>query len=121
MVWHGCSGNPMLLEHERNHGLAMDALVTECSWNMNRIVAWHGCSGNCMRWNKNDFWFRHRCFANRVLLKHVLLERNYGLDMDALVNECSWNTTELWSGHGCSGNRVLLEHKRNGNRMLLET
>ena len=28
----------MLLEHERNHGLGMDALVTECSWNTNGIM-----------------------------------------------------------------------------------
>ena len=74
-----------------------------------------------MHWNTDDFWFWHRCFANRVLLKHVLLESNYGLDMDALVNECSRNTTELWFGHGRSGNCILLEHERNGNRILLET
>ena len=34
MIWHGCSGNRMLLEpernydFERNHGLGMDAVVT---------------------------------------------------------------------------------------------
>ena len=27
----------MLLEHERNCGLGMDALVSVCSWNTNRI------------------------------------------------------------------------------------
>ena len=62
--------------------------------------------------------FGHGCSVKRVLLEQ---ERNYGLDMDALVTECSWNTTELWSGHGCFGDRMLLEHERNGNRMLLET
>ena len=32
---HGCSGRRMLLEHERNYGLGMDALVIECFWNTN--------------------------------------------------------------------------------------
>ena len=40
MVWHGCSGERMLLEHERYHGLGMDALVSVCSWNTNVIMVW---------------------------------------------------------------------------------
>ncbi len=28
----------MLLEHERNYGLGMDALVSVCSWNTNGIM-----------------------------------------------------------------------------------
>ena len=35
---HGCSGHRMRLEHERNYGLGMDALVTVCSWNTNGIM-----------------------------------------------------------------------------------
>ena len=35
---HGCCGERMLLEHERNYGLGMDALVTVCSWNMNGTI-----------------------------------------------------------------------------------
>ena len=31
--WHGCSGERMLLEHERCYGFGMDALVSVCSWN----------------------------------------------------------------------------------------
>ena len=54
----------MLLEHERNYDLGMDALVLVCSWNRNGIMIGHGCSGH------------------RVLLEH---ERNYDLGMDALV------------------------------------
>ena len=40
--WHGCSGNRMLLEHERNYGFGMDALVTVCCSNTNGIMvlAW---------------------------------------------------------------------------------
>ena len=37
---HGCSDHRMLLEHERNHGLVMDALVIVCSWNRNVIMVW---------------------------------------------------------------------------------
>ena len=37
---HGCSGHRMLLEHERNYGLGMDALVTVCSWNTKGIMVW---------------------------------------------------------------------------------
>ena len=107
-----CSGHRMLLEHERNYGLSMGALVTVCSWN-----------------TKTELWFGHGCSGHRMLLEH---ERNYGLSMDALVTVCSWNTnglmvlawmlwspyalgtrTELWFGHGCSGHRMLLEHERN--------
>ena len=39
----GCSGDRMLLEHERNYGLGMDALVTlviTYSWNTNGIMVW---------------------------------------------------------------------------------
>ena len=50
---HGCSAQRMLLEHEQNYGLGMDALVTVCSyglgmdamvtvcsWNANGIMVW---------------------------------------------------------------------------------
>ena len=37
---HGSSGECMLLEHERNFGLGMDALVSVCSWNTNGIMVW---------------------------------------------------------------------------------
>ena len=30
----------MLLEHERNYDLGMDALGTVCSWNTNGIMIW---------------------------------------------------------------------------------
>ena len=128
---HGCSGQRMLLKHDGNYGLGMDAPVTLCSWNTNGNMVW--------AWM---LWSAHSS-------KH---ERNYGLGTDALVSVCSWNTkgimvwawmlwsayalvtrreiwfgrfghgcsgqliktrTELWFGHGCSGQRMLLEHERN--------
>ena len=87
--WHGCSGQRMLLEHEPNHGLRMDALVSVCSWNTNRIMvcAW-------MLWSvyalgtRTESWF-------------------------ALVTVCPGTRTELWFWHGCSDDRMLLEHERN--------
>ena len=60
LLWfgHGCCGDRMLLEHERNYGLGMDALVrmhlehernyglgmdslvSVCTWNTNGIMVW---------------------------------------------------------------------------------
>ena len=127
---HGCSGHRMLLEHERNYGLGMDALVTVCSSNTNGIMVWAW-----MQWSpyafgaKTELRFGHGCNGHHMLLEH---EQKYDLGMDALVTVCFWNTnvimvwvwmqrspyalgtrTELWFGHGCSGHRMLLEHERN--------
>ena len=119
----------MLLEHERNYGSGMDALVDVCSWNTNGIVvrAWMLWSTYALG-TRPESWFGHGCSGRRMLLEH---ERNYGLGMDDLVAVCSWSTngimvwawmlwstyalgarTELWFGHGCSGRRMLLEHER---------
>ena len=126
---HGCSGNRMLLEHERYHGLGMGASPTVCSGNTNVIMvsAW-------MLWQpyalgtRTLSWFGHGCSGNRMLLEH---ERYHGLGMDALATVCSWNRNVImvwawmlwqpyalgtrtlsWFGHGCSGNRMLSEHER---------
>ena len=127
--WHGCSGHRMLLEHERNYGLGMDALVSGCSrnTNVNMVWAWMLWSPYALG-TRTELWFWHGCSGHRMLLEH---ERNYGLGMDALVSGCSRNTnvnmvlawmlwspyalgtrTELWFGHGCSGERMLSKHER---------
>ena len=131
-IWfgHGCSGHRMLLEHERNYALGMDALVPVCSWNTNGIMvwAWMLCSPYALG-TRTELWFGHECSGYRMLLEN---ERSYALGMDALVTVCSCNTngimlsawmlwlpyalgtrTELWFGHECSGHRMLLEHERN--------
>ena len=54
---HGCDSHRILLEHKRNYGLGMDALVTVFSWNTNGIMVWTGCS------------------SDRILLEH---KRNHG-------------------------------------------
>ena len=91
---HGCSGHRMLLEHERNYGLGMDALVTVCSWNTNGIMVWAW-----MLWSpyalgtRTELWLGHGCCGQRMLLEH---ERNYGLGRDALVTVyCSEATPRL--------------------------
>ena len=63
----------MLLEHERNYGLGMDALVTVCSW-------------------RTEVWFGHGCSGDPMLLGH---EQNYGLGMNALATACFWNTNGI--------------------------
>ena len=126
----GCCGHRMLLEHERNYGLGLDALVTVCFWNTNGIMlsAWMLLSPDGLG-KRTESWFAHGCSGHRMRLEH---ERNFALGMDALVNVWSWNTngrmvwagmlwfpyalgtrTELWFAHGCSGRRMLLEHERN--------
>ena len=48
------AGPRMLLEHERNYGLGMDALVIECSWNTNGIMVWAWMpQGPVCSWNTN--------------------------------------------------------------------
>ena len=115
----------VLLEHARNFSLGMGALVTVCSWNTNGIEVWAW-----VLWSPYALGTRTElCSGHHVLLEH---ERNYRLGMDALVSVCSWNTNgiEVWAwilwspyalgtrtqilfGHGCSGHRMLLEHERN--------
>ena len=119
----------MLLEHERNYALGMDALVTVCSWNMNGIMLWAWMlSSPYALGSRTEIFFGHGCSGHRMLLQH---ERNYALGMDASIDVCSWNTngimlwawmlrstyalgtrTELCFGHGCSGHRMLWEHER---------
>ena len=126
---HGCSGHCMLFEHERYHGLGMDALVIVCSSNTNVIMAraWMLWSSYALR-TRTLSWLGHGCSGHRMLFEH---ERSHGLGMDALVIVCSSNTNVLmvwawmlwssyalrtrtlsWLGHGCSGDRMLLEHRR---------
>ena len=77
-VWfgHGCSGQRMLFEHERDYGFAMDALVIVCSGNTNGSMVWAW-----MLWSsyalgtRTGLWFGHGCSGQRMLWEH---ERRYG-------------------------------------------
>ena len=129
---HGCTGCRTLLEHERNYGLRMDALVTVCSWNANGFMVWawmHWLLATYAFGTRTELWFEHGRTGYRMLLEH---EWNYGLGMNALVTVCSRNMngimvwasmhwlpyalgtrTEIWFGRGCTAYRMLLEHERN--------
>ena len=127
MVWTGCSSHRVLLEHERNRGLGMDAPVTVFSLKRKELWFGHGCSSHCILL-EHKRRLGHGCSSHRILLEH---EQKYGLGMDALVTVLSWKPTgimvgtgcsrhrillkrtELWFGHGYSGHRILLEHERN--------
>ena len=126
---HGRIANRMLSEHERYHGLGMDALATVCSWNTNVIMVWAWPHWQpCALGTRTLSWFGHGRIANRMLSEQ---ERYHGLGMAALATLCSWNTNVImvwawphrepyalgtgtlsWFGHGRIGNPVLLEHER---------
>ena len=126
---HGCSGNRVLGEHERYHGLGMDALATVCSGNTNVIMVWAWAQWQPYALGTRTLsWFGHGCSGNRMLLEQ---ERYHGLGTDAVAAVCSGNTNVImvwawmlrrpcargtrtlsWFGHGRSGNRMLGEHER---------
>ena len=65
---HGCSGQRMLLEYERDYGLGMDALVIVCSGITNEIMVWAW-----MLWSayalgiRTRLWFGYGCSDQRML------------------------------------------------------
>ena len=91
----------MLLEHEGNYGLGMDAMETVCSWNtkdvMDRMLLQHaGHYGLCMNATVTVCSRNTKDVMDRMLLQH---EGDYGLGMDVKVTVCSWNTkaTMVWA------------------------
>ena len=112
----------ILLEHERNYGLGMDAPVTVFSWNTfgerASVLLWkptelslgHGCSSHCILLNTNG-----------MMVWAWMLESPCSLGTRTeswLGHGCSSHCillkrTELWFGHGCSSHRILLDHERN--------
>ena len=83
----GCCGELMLLEHERNYGLGMDAAVSVCSWNTNGIMIWAWMQRCAYALGtRTELWFGYGRCGERMLLEH---ERNSGLGMDAAVSVCS--------------------------------
>ena len=112
----------MLLEHEQNYGLGMDALVTVCSWNTNGIMvsAWMLWSSYALG-TRTELWFGRGCSGHRMLWEH---ERDYGLGMDALVSVCSGNTNGImvWAwmllSTSALGTRTALWASARGARAL---
>ena len=100
---HGCSCQRLLLEHEGNHGLGMDALVSALIETRTELWFGHGCSGQRTHRNTNGIMVWAWMLWSAHSSKH---ERNYGLGMDALVSALIETRTELWFEHGCSGQRT---------------
>ena len=102
---HGCSGQRMLLEHDGNYGLGMDALVSVCSWNTKGIMvsAWMLWSAYALG-TRRELWFGRGCSGQRVLLEH---------EQKAVVSALIKTRTELWFGHGCSGERDAFGAREN--------
>ena len=83
---HGCSGDRMLLEHERNYCLGMDAAGP-------RMLLEHA----------RNYGLSMNAAGPRMLLEH---EQKYGFGVHALVTACSCNTNGIlvWAW-------MLLEHE----------
>ena len=112
----GCTGYRMLLEHERNSGLGVDALLTALSSTRTELCFGHGCPpivalartrtllwfaqglATVCSWNTNGImvWAWMHSWSQSLEHKH---QQNSGLGMDALVTVCAWNTngTMVWA------------------------
>ena len=60
---HGCSSYCILLEHERNCGLGMDAPVTVFSPNTNRSMVWTKCSSHRILLKRTELWLGQMIFV----------------------------------------------------------
>ena len=93
----------MLLEHERDYVLGMDAPIIECTR------------------TRSLLWFGYGCFLHEIHLNTIVImvrawmlsrwsarehDRYYGFGMDALKLECTRTRTEVSLGHGSSHHRV---------------
>ena len=78
----------MLLEHERNYDLGMDALVTVCSWNTNGIMIWAW-----MLWSPYALGTRTDVWPNNVILKNVRFAGRNNRQMATTTASSSTTTT----------------------------
>ena len=113
----------MLLGHERNYDLGMDALLIARIPKLNGIMRWAWTLGRPYALGtRTESGVGHGCSGDRMLLGH---EQNYDLGMDALliaripklngIRRWAWmlgrpyalgTRTELYFGHGCSADRT---------------
>ena len=82
----------MLLEHERDYVLGMDAFIMECTRTRSLLRFWHGCSQARMHSNTNGSIAWPWVLSSSSALEH---ERCDGLCMDALATVSSWNTNVI--------------------------
>ena len=80
---HGCTGCRMLLKHERNHGLGINApLIALISEHERNSALGMDALPITLPRTQTLLWFGHGCTRYRTLLEH---ERTYCLGMDALL------------------------------------
>ena len=78
----------MLLEHERNYDLGMDAFVTVCSWSTNGIMIWVW-----MLWSPHAFGTRTDVWPNNVILKNVHFAGRINRPMSSTSTSSTSTTT----------------------------
>ena len=85
----------MLLGHERNYDLGMDALVIARIQKLNGIMSWAWMLGRPYALGtRTELGVGHGCSADRT---HSKTERNYELGTDARATVCSWDTNGIRS------------------------
>ena len=115
----------MLLEHERDYVLGMDAPIIECTRTRSLLWFGYGCflheihlntivimvwawmlKMQCTR-TRSLLWFWHGCSQARMRSN-----TNGSIAWPWVLPSSSALEHERYVVHGCSGNRMLLEHKR---------
>ena len=92
---HGCSGQCMLLGHERNYGL-----VSVCSWDTNGIMVWSAY----VLGTRTELWFAHGCSgATENLNQNSSRPRTHG----AAPKNSNQNSSRCWT-HGARPGKILL-------------
>ena len=111
LLWfgHGCACHRMPSEHERYHGLGMDALVIVCSRNTNDLMVWEWMHllSYALR-TRTLLWLGHGCA--------IVCSRNTNVIMVWAWSHYFWyafgTRTLLWFGHGRTIFGMLSEHER---------
>ena len=92
-VGHGCSGDQMLLGHEQNYDLGMDALLIARIQKLNGSRSWAWMLGRPYAFGtRTELEVGHGCSAGRT---HSETEWNEELGMDARATVCSWDTNGI--------------------------
>ena len=98
---HGCCGDCMLLEHERNYGLGMDAQVTVCSWNTNGMMVWAWMLRSLYALGtRTEFCFGHGCSGQCMLLVRMLALKRTCLQSPKAAHSCFQASTGSRCGYG---------------------
>ena len=114
MVW-AWMRDSMISEHERYHGLGMDAFVIVCSSNTNVIVVWAWSHFFGML-SEHERYYGLGMVAQFMVCSVIVCSRNTNIIMVlAWMHYLSYalgTRTLLWCGHGCTCYRMLSQHER---------